>query len=927
MATVDLRDHLNISRFAIHHPRLTIGFWLAIAMAGLFAFSSLKYALFPDITFPVVVVSARAEQPSAAATATALTAPLEAAFQDLEGLENIRSTTQAGVATITLTAAVGQSLGELTAAAGAAIAQAEVPPEAEVSIVPLNLNESAAVTYAVGSESLDLAAIATRLRQDVLPDLEALEGVLRVNLLGTGLLEDRPDSDDLETLLANPQTLTRFNGEDGVALQVIKRSEANTLEVVWAADAAIARWRAAEPELVFAQAATQADYIRRATQATIDALLGAIILAILIIFPFLRNWQATAIAALTIPLSLLGTFIVMALSGFNLETITLLALALVIGIVVDDAIVEIENISRHIDSGSAPRQAALLATREIGLTVAASTLTIVAVFLPVAFMGGTVGQFFKPFGLTVSTAVIISLLAARTLTPVLAIYWLRAQPPVATPAALAEPPSRLAQSYDQLLSWALKQRRLVVAIALLSCLAGLALIPLIPKGFIPSLDRGEFNILYSTTLPAWPAADDQGPPPAPETEAPARDANPSGTQREEPLFAEGAFDWLAGAVSSPQALLLSEARDLARDLEAATLAHPDVASVFTTVGLRGAPHRGRLQVLLREDRQHTTAEVQAQLRQDLPRPEGVMISVEDPQFVEIGDEKPLQVGLLGANVKTLSAIAQRVQQTLATDPSFADVTATGGSNLSGSVREIQHLNGRPIVYLEANLPAGQALGDATERVVEAVKAIAPTGLEIDLGGDSVRSNQVLGSFARTLSLSMGCMLLLLILPFGRLLEPLVVGLCLPLALSGAMLALLVTGSDFGMISLLGLLFLLGLLDKNALLLMDYINQLRHQGRSRTQAILETGLVRLRPILMTTASTVLGMLPIALGLGAGAELRQPMAVAIIGGLLASTLLSLIVVPVLYTLLEDSWQRLRGQPKPSSPGPCSRGDQGS
>ncbi|MEM6427417.1 MAG: efflux RND transporter permease subunit, partial [Cyanobacteria bacterium P01_D01_bin.128] len=205
------------------------------------------------------------------------------------------------------------------------------------------------------------------------------------------------------------------------------------------------------------------------------------------------------------------------------------------------------------------------------------------------------------------------------------------------------------------------------------------------------------------------------------------------------------------------------------------------------------------------------------------------------------------------------------------------------------------------------LTQGKALGDATQEVIAIAESVIATasGSQIDLGGDSARIGEVLGSFGRTLILAVICMLTVLLIPFGRLLEPAVVGLSLPLSIVGAMLALLITRSDFGIVSLLGLLFLLGLLDKNALLLMDYANQLRRAGIKRTDAILQTGLVRLRPILMTTASTVLGMMPIAIGLGAGAELRQPMAVAIIGGLLTSTLLSLVVVPILYSLLEDGW----------------------
>ncbi|MEM6614787.1 MAG: efflux RND transporter permease subunit, partial [Cyanobacteria bacterium P01_C01_bin.72] len=211
-------------------------------------------------------------------------------------------------------------------------------------------------------------------------------------------------------------------------------------------------------------------------------------------------------------------------------------------------------------------------------------------------------------------------------------------------------------------------------------------------------------------------------------------------------------------------------------------------------------------------------------------------------------------------------------------------------------------------YINANLTANQGIGDATEKARAIADQILPAEIGFDLEGDSARSQKILGEFAVTLTLAVICMLVVLYLPFRRWLEPLVIGLSLPLSIVGAMLALLITQSDFGMISLIGLIFLLGLLDKNAILLLDYANQLRDSGMKRTEAILNTGVVRLRPIVMTTFSTILGMLPIALGYGAGAELRQPMAVGIIGGLITSSLLSLIVVPVLYTLLEDrGWKK--------------------
>ncbi len=910
-APAPLRERLNISRLAIQHSWVTVCCWLAIAVAGLFAFSTLKYALFPDITFPVVVVNATAPVATALESEAQLTIPLEEQLQPVAGLKKIISSTTAGRSVMNLRFGVGTALADSTAAVEQAIAQAELPAAADFEVIPLNLNEATAVSYALSSESLSLADLSELATDQILPPLRAISGVLRVDLLGNGITDSATPAAASGSFLANlqnPPTLIRFNQQTALALQVVKRSDANTLEVVDRVDAEVERLQSQLSAVQLTLAATQADYIKAATQATIDSLWAAIALAVLVIFGFLRSWWATLITALAIPLSLLGTYIVMAIFGFNLETITLLALALVIGIIVDDAIVEIENITRHLDLGLSPRQAAIVATQEIGLTVSVSTLTIVAVFLPVAFMGGTVGQFFKPFGLTVSAAVLTSLLVARTLTPVLAVYWLRPKRPeqrlkrpqtdgsVTAPspanpdAAAASLEPRLERSYSRLLSWALRHRGAVVGIAIASLIAGIAIIPLIPKGFIPQLDRGEFYLNYTVPLPAAPSGDLQ--------RLIAIPADPSAPP------------------TDPRSLLLEQSLTTAGPLEDLAFQLPEVASVLTTVGGKGRPNQGSLYIQLQGQRDHTTAAVQAQLRQDLldstnPELSGVVTSVEDIQFVDTGGEKPLQVVLLGDNLAELNRAITAIKDKIEPLPGFADVRISGEENTADQVVEIDRQNGQRAASISANLAQGEALGNATDQVVKIAQSVIPPGVRIDLGGDSARAGEVLGSFGRALTLAVICMLAVVLIPFGRLLEPAVVALSLPLSIVGAMLALLLTRSDFGMVSLLGLLFLVGLLDKNALLLMDYANQLRRHGMKRTEAIVKTGLVRLRPILMTTASTVLGMLPIAFGLGAGAELRQPLAVAIIGGLTTSTLLSLLVVPVLYSLLEDGWQRLTGR----------------
>jgi multidrug efflux pump subunit AcrB len=880
------RQRLNISRWAIASPRITLGFWIATVVAGILAFSSLKYALFPDITFPVVVVHASAPLSTALEVESQLTEPIEEQLQDLPGLNHSRSLVYPGQTVVNGIFEVGVNLEAIAPQLEADLNQVSLPQDTKFKVITLNLNESSVISYAIISKTLSLPELREMAVSSFVPQLSAVEGVLRVDVLGDGLDRNRETSPDsqLDEVLAtqHPPTLVRFNGENALALSVVKRSDANTLDVVDRIENEVAQLQESYQDLQFVLADTDAEYIEEATQSTIDALFLAIALAVLVIFVFLWNIPATLIAALAIPMSLLATFMVMASYGFNLETITLLALALVIGIIVDDAIVEVENIIRHVELGKSPLKAAIAATNEIGLTVSASTLTIVAVFLPVAFMGGTVGQFFKPFGLTISAAVIASLLVARTLTPILAVDWLKRQKTLKQKPVLRYGVSR---AYGSLLEWCLHHRWIVMGIALLSFIAGIALIPFIPKGFIPQLDRGEFNIVYTSELPKFSA------PPATET-----------------AENQGSFSWLANLAKSPESILLRKSRNVGEELEELVLSLPDVEKVYTIMGLRGEANKGQMRVMLKGDRQLTTVEMQQFLRDNLPKIPRVTISVEDIQFVDTVDQKPVQVMLAGNDLALLTQVGQEFQQQLVQLPGLADLEVTEtGVNQSGDLpTRIDRYQGERVILFSANLTDGAAIGNISDKITQVANSILPENIHLIISGEGASSSEVFGSFGTTLIFSVLSMLVLLWLLFGRLQEPIVVGLCLPLSIVGAMLALLMTQSDFGMISLLGLIFLLGLLDKNALLLMDYANQLRQKGIDRHTALLETGKVRLRPILMTTGSTLLGMLPLALGFGAGAELRQPMAVAIMGGLLTSTLLSLIVVPVLYTLLEDSWK---------------------
>ncbi len=882
-----VRERFNISQWAISAPWLTLGFWIAVTVAGILAFSSLKYALFPDIAFPVVVVNATAPLSTAVETERQLTAPIEASLRSLKGLDQVNSSTYASRSVVSVSFQVGTSLENSTRLVKEAVQTVNLPKDGKFEAIALNLNESAAVSYAIESPSRSLDDLTKLANDQILPPLQKIPGVLKVSLLGQGSAGTQPP-------IPQAGTLARFNGQNVLAFQVIKSGSANTLEVVNAVEKEVARLQSGLPDVKLVLAATQADYIRKATRSTIDALIEAIVLAVIVIFPFLKSWKATLISALAIPTSLLGTFIVMAMFGFNLETITLLALALVIGSVVDDAIVDVENISRHIDAGESPRQAALSATSEIGLPVTAATLTAVAVFLPIGLMGGVIGQFFKPFGITVTAAMLISMLVARTLTPVLSLYLLRANP-TRSPQHTSGLWIRFAAAYRRLLDWSLRHRAIVVGIAILSLVAGVALIPLIPQGFIPKLDRGEFNVRYVSPLPTLPPGAAQQ----------SQSAQPSDLNSQNPQNLQNSQN-----PQNPSALIpplfnpLQDSLKVATQLEEVVRKSPEVDTVLTIVGSReGEPNKGILQVKLKPNHPTPTAKLQDQFRATLPQLDGVTTSVEDIPFVEAGNQKPLQLAIRGDDVKVLSQVANEIKTKVQTLPGFADVTVSGSRQEKETIAAIDRKNGQRVAYVSANLGKDLSLGDATERLVAEAKPLLPAGVTIALGGDSATSSEIFQSFGTTLALSALCIVVVLVVLFRSWLDPLVVGFSLPLALVGAMLALLVTQSDFGMISLIGFVFLLGLTNKNAILIVDYINQLRREGLERTEAILKAGPIRLRPILMTTAATILGMVPIACGLGAGSELRSPMAVAIAGGLVTSTLLSLIVVPVLYALFDD------------------------
>lgn len=830
---LSLRQRLNVSRLALAYPRTTMGLWLLIAAGGVVAAWRLPVAMFPDIVFPVVVVVVDAPGMAADVVERDLAVPVERRLLAVAGRGPLTVTTTAGQTIATAQFAVGIGLDTAEQRVRTALADLALVDGARLKVRRVDLNEAPVVTYAVAPRAAATFAAAARAAATVASRLGEVEGVARVVPLGVAA--PRPDL---------PPTRVRLDGEPALALEVVKQAGANTLEVARGLERIVSDAESVLPVRIVPVRA-EGPFIREATGATLEALWAAVVLSVLVIYPFLRSVPATAISALAIPTSLVGTFLVMALAGFKFETITLLALALVIGIIVDDAIVDVENIARHLPRATDPRAAALSATDEIGLTVTAATLTIVAVFVPVGLMGGVVGTFFRPFGLTISAAVLTSLVVARTLTPVLAARWLK--------AGAERPPSRpwqaFSDGYRRLLAQALSHPAVVLLAALLSLAGGLALIPLIPQGFIPALDRGECEVRFALT----------------------------------PAAGLEAADAAAGRLAA----------QIRRDA--------DVATVLSVAGSpAGDPGRGVLHVALRRDRAATTQAVEARLRRALAAEPGVRVSVENVPIIAVAAAQPVEITLTSDDAAALPAAAQRVLGHVARWPGVADA-AIAGIGTDGDGTWLRR-DGHPAAVIRGNLAGGAALGAVGDRVMAEVPALLPPGVRLALAGESAQAAEVFGHFAMALGLALAGVLFVLLFLFRSWQDPVAIAISLPLSAVGAMLGLFVARSDFGIVSLLGLVFLTGLVNKNAIILVDRINQLRAGGLERDAAILEAGPIRLRPIVMTTAAAVLGMLPIALGLGAGAELRAPMAVAIIGGLLTSTLLSLVVVPVAYQLLD-------------------------
>jgi hydrophobic/amphiphilic exporter-1 (mainly G- bacteria), HAE1 family len=758
---------------------------------------------------------------------------------------------------------------------------------------------------------------------------------------------------------AEETSLFRLGGQRAIGVQIMKVQDANLVAVGNAVDKAVLELRDRLPADMHVQVLySNAKFIEGSVNNVKSTIVEGAGLTILIVFLFLHSWRSTVITGLTLPIAVIATFAVTYALGFTLNFLTLMALSLCIGLLIDDAIVVRENIVRHIAMGKSAAQAALDGTKEIGLAVTATTLAIVAVFVPVAFMPGIIGRYFFQFGITVTVAVLISLFVSFTLDPMLSAVW---HDPVEKRFDRWPRIGRLMQQmedaidrthrfYDRTLHWALAHRKTVLGIAACAFIGSFFLMPLIGSEFMPQTDQGVIALRINT---------------------------PPGSS----------LDYTDGKT---------------RQIEAALKEFPDIDKVLATVGTPQGRNYAQLTLLLKDRRdqpRRSQKELEKLVRGRIARIGGV-----EPT---LGFGRPISVTVLGQDAATLKrvtdelmaklagvqgiadlessekdanpALAIRIKEKLAGDlgintaqigrmlrPLIAGDTvgqwlAADGENYDIVVRlprerremtqDLGNLylassrvqtNGTPLLvplrqvadFIPAASPQairrqdlqrratisanaqGRAAGDVGSEVLAIAKAHPlPEGYRLDVGGDQEQMQEMMDAALAALGMAVIFIYLILASQFGSFVQPIAIMSSLPLSLAGVMIALLVTGTTLNIFSIIGFIMLMGLVTKNAILLVDFTNRALQAGKSLHDAILEAGQVRLRPILMTTFAMIFGMLPMAIGFGDSGEVQAPMGRAVIGGVIASTLLTLIVVPVLLVYIHRLTQRPQRKKAPS------------
>lgn len=748
---------------------------------------------------------------------------------------------------------------------------------------------------------------------------------------------------NIEDSTSDRRSKTLFNGKTVVAFEVSRTEGANEVTVAKSVQQEIALLVKQYPYLKIEQIYNNTRLAQENFEGSMRQLYEGAILAILVVWLFLRDWRATLIAAVALPLSIIPSYWGMEYFGFSFNVLTLLAFALVVGVLVDDAIVEIENIARHLKMGKTPYRAAIDAVDEIGLAVIATTFALIAVFLPTAFMTGVLGKYFQQFGWTSVLAIFASLMVARMLTPLMAAYLLK---PDTQQSSRQD--SDLMLLYLRTASWCIQHRGITVIAALVFFTGSLAIIPFLPKGFVPPIDYSQ--TLINIELPPGSTLD--------ETLAAAERARlavvnvkdvvsiftlAGGGQLHNAMKINGEIGEVRNAKLSVQLKDRSERQRTQQDIEVELR-----KKLSTQVGVRidiGREDVGnKLQLVLKSEDpialRIAASKFERELR-GMPNIGNVnsSVSLVQPEVsVAIDVDKAADLGVTAASVAETLRIATiggfagnsakfnlterqlpiqvTMSQSIRTDlKALAHLLVPGknGTPMLGQVADIS-MSSEPAVIkrfdrsqqitLEVELGL-RSLGDVHDEAMQlpAIKSLPANVSQADLG-DAQLMSEMFSSFSSAMIISVISVFAVLVLLFKDFMQPLTILTALPLAIGGAFVILLLMGKNFSMPALIGLLMLMGIVSKNSILLVEYaIVSRRERGLQRFEALLDACHKRARPIIMTSMAMGFGMLPVALGWGSEPAFSSPMAIAVIGGLISSTLLSLLVVPAVFTFVDD------------------------
>ncbi|WP_022720277.1 efflux RND transporter permease subunit [Rhodopseudomonas sp. B29] len=745
--------------------------------------------------------------------------------------------------------------------------------------------------------------------------------------------------DDLGTVtdtIADRRTFARFNGEPVVALGIKRSKGASDVVVAAAVQKRIDALKTQYPDVDLKLIDTSVDYTKGNYEAAIWRLFEGATLAVIIVFLFLRDFRATIIAAISLPLSIFPAFWAMDLLGFSLNLVSFLAITLSTGILVDDAIVEIENIVRHMRMGKTPYQAAIEAADEIGLAVIAISLTIIAIFAPASFMSGIAGQFFKQFGITVSVQVFFSLLAARFVTPMLAAYFLKDAPHE------EKPPGKILQAYTSIVTWSVKHHYITVLIGLGIFAASIWSITLLPQGFLPAQDSAR-SVMAMELPPGTQIGTTE-----------KTTENIVALLRKRPevksVFVDGGRVPPGIQEVRRAALIINYTpkhdRSISqRDLEVAISKDldqvPDIrywfldenglraislvvtgadSNIVNNVAQELAAQMKRIPIVSNviSETSLDRPELRIQPRADLAARLGVSTESlsETIRVATIGDvgpalakfntgdrQIPIRVQLEDTARGSLPTLEQ-LQVPIFGGRGSVPLSVIADVKFDQGPTSINRYDRERQALVAADLVGNAALGDANKQIKDLpVMKSLPKGVRVSPSGDAESLNELSEGFATAMTAGLMMVYAVLVLLFGTFLQPITILFSLPLSIGGAIGALLLTGKQLTTPVWIGILMLMGIVTKNAIMLVEFAIESIREGKNREEAIIDAGQKRARPIVMTTIAMVAGMMPSALAFGDGGEFRSPMALAVIGGLIFSTVLSLIFVPAVFMMMDD------------------------